>query len=104
MFNSIIEVCEHKQWQLFAVHVRSNHVHILVDGGERPERMMTVFKSYATRALRKSGFSALKVWTRHGSTVYIKTQAKLKKAARYTAYEQGKPMEYYIADGLKSIC
>ena len=49
---SIREVCQHREWTLLAAHVRSNHVHLLVQAVlQTPEQAMAAFKAYASRAL-----------------------------------------------------
>ena len=40
--------CAHRGWNLLAAHVRSNHVHVIVEAETRPERIMNEFKSYAS--------------------------------------------------------
>jgi hypothetical protein len=41
------EVCLHRNWTLWAAHVRTNHVHAVVEAEVRPEMVMNAFKSYA---------------------------------------------------------
>ena len=45
--------CAHRGWNLLAAHVRSNHVHVIVEAETRPERIMNEFKSYASRELNQ---------------------------------------------------
>ena len=45
--------CEHRGWNLLAAHVRTNHVHVVVEAEVQPERVMVEFKSYASRALTR---------------------------------------------------
>ena len=97
VLRAILEVCRTRQWLGYAIHVRSNHVHAVIGGKVEPEKMMLDFKSYATRALRKSFGEYVekkRVWTRHGSTKYIWTQEKLASAMNYVKYEQGEIMEF----------
>jgi REP element-mobilizing transposase RayT len=63
--------CAHRGWNLLAAHVRSNHVHVVVEADTRPERIMNEFKSYASRELNRLGSDGpdRKRWARHGSTV-----------------------------------
>lgn len=79
-------VCEHRQWEVLALNVRSNHVHIVANGNKSPERMMNDFKSWATRRLREEGHAKPdeKIWARHGSTIHIFDEEKLHKAMQYT--------------------
>jgi len=62
--------CQQQQWTLLAAHVRSNHVHVVVDAEVRPERIMNDLKSYASRCLNQSGLDGVtrKRRARHGST------------------------------------
>ncbi len=82
---SVMEVCRFRQWELFVVNCRTNHVHIVVKCGDiRPETVMNQFKSYATRALRQQGhFQNRRVWSRGGSTRYINTEDSLTAATHY---------------------
>jgi REP element-mobilizing transposase RayT len=52
---AIQEVCDKKDWMRLAAHVRTNHVHIVVEAEATPEWVMTTFKRYASRALNRSG-------------------------------------------------
>ena len=37
--------CAYRGWNLLAAHVRSNHVHTIVEAETRPEKVMNEFKS-----------------------------------------------------------
>jgi REP element-mobilizing transposase RayT len=82
---TIIEVCEHRGWRLLVVNARSNHVHVVVSAQGPPEPVMNSFKSWATRRLIEAGLfdRGAKVWSRHGSTVYLFTQDKVAEKCRY---------------------
>ncbi len=86
-------------WSLFAVHVRTTHVHIVVVCDAKPERMMTEFKAYATRALNRSkpAEAHRKHWSRHGSTRWLNTDESVRRAVEYTLDEQGEQMAFYQA-------
>ncbi|MGH9760872.1 MAG: transposase [Blastocatellia bacterium] len=43
-----------REWRLFAMNVRTNHVHIVVHAVVRPELMLAAFKANATRKMRES--------------------------------------------------
>ena len=68
-------VCEHRGWDLGALNVRSNHVHAVVGSHDvkSPEFAMNQFKIWATRQLRSGETIAgrKRVWTRHGSTLWL---------------------------------
>jgi REP element-mobilizing transposase RayT len=80
-----------------AVHVRSTHVHVVIQSLDNPEKIMNALKSYASRALNKAGFenSEHKSWTRHGSTRYVWKVEELTNAIQYVLHEQGEPMVVY---------
>jgi len=77
--------CRHRGYQIFALNCRSNHIHIVVQAnGVRPERVMTQFKSYATRGLREmDSLSGKKVWTAGGSKRYLFTEEAIERAVQY---------------------
>jgi len=87
---AIREHAAHKGWTLIALNVRTNHVHLVISGGPSPERVMNEMKSWATRALRSGGLYGAdqKVWTRHGSTRHVHTDASLRRAVSYVLNEQ----------------
>ena len=97
VLQSIIAVCKYKLWVLLAVHVRSNHVHIVIHAIERPERILNTIKSYATRYLNKAGLDNHRVnrWTHHGSTRYLWQEAEVEATIQYVVYEQGLPMAVF---------
>ncbi len=92
--DAIREVCEHRNWELHACNVRSNHVHVVVSADATPERVMNDLKSYATRAMRNLSqpITAEHVWTRHGSTRYLNTPNAFNHAIKYTLEEQGEDL------------
>ena len=92
----IIKHCEIRNWKLFATHVRTNHVHIVVKSNKSIDQTAEEFKSWGTRILRKDGLTNHKVWTNGSSKKYIFKKAKLLEKIHYVVYEQGKPMQYYI--------
>ncbi len=97
VLEAIIEVCKYRKWRLLAAHIRSSHVHIIVNGYNTPEKMMNDFKAYASRKLNNMGFENKdrKRCTRHGSTVYIWDDQGVADVMKYVVYGQGDPMEVY---------
>jgi REP element-mobilizing transposase RayT len=96
---AIQEVCAHKGWFLHAVHVRSNHVHVVVGTDVAPELAMTAFKAYASRALNTNApaHRARLRWTRHGSTLYLWSKDRIDDAVTYVLDGQGERMAWYEA-------
>jgi REP element-mobilizing transposase RayT len=97
--HAICEVADRKNWMLHAVHVRSNHVHVVVTAAGPPERVMNDIKTAASRRLNKAFASEQERcrWTRHGSTRYLWTQQAVAEKVHYVLHEQGEPMERFPA-------
>jgi REP element-mobilizing transposase RayT len=95
-----VERCRERQWSLLAAHVRTNHVHIVVEAEARPERVMNDLKSFASRCLNAHGLDepARKRWARHGSTRWLWKPENVSAAIRYVVDGQGNPMAVYLAD------
>jgi REP element-mobilizing transposase RayT len=94
--------CTHRGWDLLAVHVRSNHVHAILEAEIRPERIMNEFKVYASCELNRLGDDGLgrKRWARHGSTRWLWQDQDVREAIRYVVEEQGEPMALFLAGQL----
>jgi len=85
------EVCDFRGHTLFALNVRTNHVHLVVSAGKKPEFLLNSFKVYATRKLRAVGLvsKSSKIWSRHGSTRYLWTDRHIEIAVDYVLNGQG---------------
>ena len=88
--------------RLLAAHVRSNHVHAIVEAETLPERIMNEFKSYASRELNRltSDGPEGKRWARHGSTRWLWKDEDVRQALPCVIDEQGEPMALFIAEEL----
>jgi REP element-mobilizing transposase RayT len=84
---------------LLAAHVRTSHVHAVVEADVEPEKIMADFKVYASRRLNRTGFEdpSRKRWARHGSTRWLWKDEDVRSAVRYVVEEQGEPMAVYMA-------
>ena len=87
---AIAGVCKHREYELSAINVRSNHVHAVVSHEGPPEKIIEAFKGYSTRALRRDGFvnQETKVWARHASTRYLWKATSVEAARNYCLYFQ----------------
>lgn len=94
VLRTICEVAKHRGWKLWAVHVRSNHVHVVVTATPKPEKVMSDLKAWASRRLREEfGESSDRDrWTQHGSTRWIDTEDSLAAAIAYALEQQGEAM------------
>ncbi len=85
--------CEHRDWSLHALNVRTEHVHVVVSADVPPEAVLNVFKAYSTRALRQSELwlRATSPWSRHGSTRYLWSEESVSRACVYVSELQDTP-------------
>ena len=97
---AILERCKDREWSLLAGHVRTNHVHVVVEADARPERIMNDLKSYASRRLNMLGLDEphRKRWARHGSTRWLWKPDNISAAIRYVVDQQGDPMAAFEAE------
>jgi len=85
---------------LLAVHVRSNHVHIVLDVPVAPEKAMNELKAYASRSLNRAGLDEpdRRRWSRHGSTRYPWTREQREAAINYVITGQGQKMAAFACE------
>jgi REP element-mobilizing transposase RayT len=97
VLTAIQKVCVHRGWSLLAAHVRTNHVHTVVDAEVPPERIMNDFKAYASRSLNQMKIDepGRKRWARHGSTRWLWKPLQVTAAIEYVVREQGEPMSAF---------
>ena len=97
VLSALVERCSTQQWTLLAAHVRTSHVHVVVEAEVRPERIMNDLKSCASRCLNRLGLDnpARKRWARHGSTRWLWHVDNVSAAIQYVLEEQGEPMASY---------
>ena len=95
---AIREVCRFRRYRLFAINIRTNHVHSVVSASCKPELVMNSFKSYATRALREFGVlpGGTKPWSRHGSTRYLWKEWQVEAAINYVNHGQGDALPTFL--------
>jgi hypothetical protein len=97
VLDAICEVCQYRGWDLVAAHVRATHVHIVVARLADPDRAISDFKCYASRALNQHGFETpdRKRWARGGSTRRLPIPDALRAAIQYVVESQGEPMAVF---------
>jgi REP element-mobilizing transposase RayT len=95
--DAIVEECRFRGWKLLALHVRSNHVHMIVAAEREPETVMRMCKSQASKRLNQAGCENpdRKRWTTHGSTIYLWDEAAVADKVAYTLHGQGEAMAVY---------
>jgi REP element-mobilizing transposase RayT len=100
VLQALAEVCSHRGWNLLAGHVRTNPVHVIVEAEVPPEKVMSVFKAYASRALNRLDGKepGRRRWARHGSTRWLWRDQDVREAIRYVVEQQGEPMAVFLGD------
>ena len=91
---AIRETCKFRNWDLWAINVRSNHVHAVVSAECKPEKIIVAFKANATRILRDAGCWRRNdsPWAKGGSRKYLWTEKEVINAGAYVEYDQGEPL------------
>jgi REP element-mobilizing transposase RayT len=94
VLQTVLEVARHRRWTVWACHVRTTHVHVVVTANDKPEKVMADFKAYASRRLKeRTGEPAdRKRWTQHGSTRYLWHEEQVAAKVEYVLNGQGEPM------------
>jgi REP element-mobilizing transposase RayT len=95
---SIMQTCEYFKWPLIAVHVRSNHVHVILRSDENLKIILQKIKAYTTRDLKRNHVEINKrhkFWSTHGSTRYIFIPEDLFPVFYYVVEEQGEKMSLF---------
>jgi len=92
---SIRETCAIRKWELWALNVRTNHLHCVVTASCNPKAVLVALKANATRSMRTTGYwsSALNSWARGGSKKYLWTEEQLANAIAYVVEDQGEPLD-----------
>ena len=87
----IRETCKFRNWDLWTINVRSNHVHAVVSAQCKPEKILIAFKANATRKLKEAGCwgSNDGPWAKGGSKRYLWTEKDVLNAVAYAEYDQG---------------
>ncbi len=97
VLRSMVERCVDRKWTLRCAHVRTNHVHLVIQGEAKPERMMNDLKASAIRYLNQLGLDEpdRNRWARHGSTRYLSSEKKISAALHYVIEKQGFLISFY---------
>jgi REP element-mobilizing transposase RayT len=78
------QACRESGWNLHALEVRSNHVHIVVTACDAsPGKVMGVLKVRGTQGLNALGGERDRWWARNGSKRILDSSASVEAAIRY---------------------
>lgn len=88
---AIRETCDIRKWSLYAINVRTNHVHTVINANRDAGLVRNAFKANATRELRENGLwtESFSPWVRKGSKRRLWNEQSVAKAIDYVLYGQG---------------
>ena len=91
---AIRETCDFRNWSLWALNVRTNHVHTVISANCKPDRVLNALKANATRKMKEEGcwMNERSPWAYRGSKKYLWTEKALADAIAYVMYDQGEPL------------
>jgi REP element-mobilizing transposase RayT len=92
--SAIRETCRIRKWDLWALNVRTNHLHCVITANRSSKTVLGTLKANATRLMREAGCwsSDLSPWARGGSGKYLWNEEELANAVAYVNYDQGEPL------------
>jgi len=101
VLTALRKVCSYRNWNLLAAHVRTNHVHVVVEAEIRPETVMHAFKSYASRDLNRLEIDDpdRKRWARHGSTRWLWKDRTFRKSSGISCRGKGNQWRFTCETG-----
>ncbi len=84
------DLCKARDYRLYALNVRSNHVHCVIGVSAKPERVADSLKAFATKRLRELRLvdNDRKVWSRGRSRRYLWKDRHVAAAIDYVLYCQ----------------
>lgn len=89
---AIKETCHFRDWILYAINIRANHGHVVVDAGsESPSKVLQALKANATRYMRQRGVwrEDFSPWSVRGSKRFLWNDKSVNAAIDYVLYGQG---------------
>ncbi len=98
VLGSVMATATDRSWVLYCAHVRTNHVHVVLQPNGDANRALAYLKARATRALKLRYSRRSRFWTKHGSTRYLWQRAGLSAAIDYVVNRQGEAMSVYRAE------
>jgi len=81
---SLRRTCHFKTWELLAVNVQPDHVHVVIRHGPAYARAaMRLLKGWATRALKTTDPTRTRWWTDGGKVEFVRSAARLAQVVAY---------------------
>jgi REP element-mobilizing transposase RayT len=94
------ETCRIRGWELEAASVMFNHTHLVVGvvGDPKPQDVLNLFKSWATRCLKKHGSLPPNgdFWTENGSRRKLADERAIRDGVIYVVRRQPNPLAVWL--------
>ena len=90
--SAIVTSATYRDWHLYCAHVRTNHVHVVVQPDVDVNRALAYLKARATFVLKSIHPGRIRFWSKHGSTRYLWDRPSLDAAVDYVLNQQGERM------------
>jgi REP element-mobilizing transposase RayT len=93
--NALRETCEIRNWEIFAINVRTNHAHLVAAiGSDSSKKALVTLKANATRKMREDRVWKFdhSPWAEKGSRRYLWNEKSIEAAIDYVINGQGKPL------------
>jgi len=101
LLTQLQETSQYRGWELLAVAIMSNHIHLVVGVADDPEptTLLRDFKAYGSRALNlRSSQKLMRWWTEHGSVRKLHSEDAIAQVVQYVA-RQHLPLALWQNDG-----
>jgi len=88
---AVVDHCRHRNWKLWKVNPRSNHVHVVVTAvGCLGDKVRDQLKANATRCMRThdAQFVGRPVWSTRGDVQHLKTEDDIEQEVEYAGEGQ----------------
>jgi REP element-mobilizing transposase RayT len=103
LFAQLQETARHRGWELLAVALLVNHVHLIVGviGDPDPATLLRDFKSYGSRCLNGRWKTPVRRtwWAESGSRRILRTEENVRDAIDYVFQRQRNPLLVWKANG-----
>ncbi|MBX7060126.1 MAG: transposase [Pyrinomonadaceae bacterium] len=89
---AVLETCELREWKLYALNIRTNHVHVVLWAKDKtPGIVLNALKANSTRMMRerRQWQEEHSPWADKGSTRYLWTFEHRARAIKYVVDGQG---------------
>ncbi|MBV9266130.1 MAG: transposase [Acidobacteriaceae bacterium] len=103
VLDSVRNASTARRWHLYCVHVRTNHVHLVIRPNIAIDRALGYLKARASFALKPFHPERERFWTKHGSARYLWNVEDVTAAMDYVVNRQGIPMSLFVRSPVAAL-